>query len=70
VFRQYFIADQDTSATRRKLAAFDPERATESFGISRDGRTIAVAGWEQLFSLMAIDGVPGVAAKQTEKKEN
>jgi serine/threonine protein kinase len=70
VFRQDFIADQDTSSTRRKLAAFDPERATESFGISRDGRTIAVAGWEQLFSLMAIDGVPGVAAKRTEKKEN
>ena len=70
VFRQDFIADQDTSATRRKLAAFDPERATESFGISRDGRTIAVAGWEQLFSLMSIDGVPGVAAKRTDKKEN
>ncbi|HEV7428714.1 MAG TPA: protein kinase [Thermoanaerobaculia bacterium] len=70
VFQQDFIADQDTTATRRKLAAFDPERATESFGISRDGRTIAVAGWEQLFSLMAIDGVPGVTAKHTEKKEN
>jgi serine/threonine protein kinase len=70
VFQQDFAADQDTSATRRKLAAFDPERATESFGISRDGRTIAVAGWEQLFSLMAIDGVPGVTARHTEKKEN
>jgi serine/threonine protein kinase/roadblock/LC7 domain-containing protein len=70
VFRQDFAADRDTSATRRKLAAFDPERATESFGISRDGHTIAVAGWEQLFSLMAIDGVPGVAAKHTDKKEN
>ena len=70
VFQQDFAADQDTSATRRKLAAFDPERATESFGISRDGKTIAVAGWEQLFSLMAIDGVPGVTARHTEKKEN
>jgi serine/threonine protein kinase len=70
VFQQDFIADQDTSTTRRKLAAFDPERATESFGISRDGRTIAVAGWEQLFSLMAIDGVPGITAKHTDKKEN
>ena len=70
VFQQDFVADQDTSASRRKLAAFDPERATESFGISRDGKTIAVAGWEQLFSLMAIDGVPGVTARHTEKKEN
>jgi Tol biopolymer transport system component len=70
VFQQDFDPDRDTSATRRKLAAFDPERATESFGISRDGRTIAVAGWEQLFSLMAIDGVPGVTAKHTDKKEN
>jgi len=70
VFQQDFAADQDTSATRRKLAAFDPERATESFGISRDGRTIAVAGWEQLFSLMSIDGVAGVTARRTEKKEN
>jgi serine/threonine protein kinase len=70
VFQQDFVADRDTSATRRKLAAFDPERATESFGISRDGRTIAVAGWEQLYSLMAIDGVPGVTSRHTEKKEN
>ncbi|HEX9800914.1 MAG TPA: protein kinase [Thermoanaerobaculia bacterium] len=61
LFAQEFSPDRDTSATRRRLAGFDPELATESFGISPDGRHVAIAGWEQLFSLMIADGLEGVA---------
>ncbi len=70
IYAQDFVAGRDTAATRRKLGAFDRERATESFGISKDGRTMTVAGWEQLFSLLSIDGVPGVTAKRPEKKDS
>jgi Tol biopolymer transport system component len=61
VYVQDFTPGQDTTSTRRPLAGFDSEAATESFGISRDGSRIVVAVWEQLFSLMIADGVPGVA---------
>lgn len=66
VFVQDFVPGKDTSATRRPLAGFDPERATESFGIAPDGRTVTVAGWEQLFSLFTIDGVPDVVRTRKE----
>lgn len=64
IFVQDFVPGVDTSATRRPLAGFDRERATESFGIAPDGNTITIAGWEQLFSLFSIEGVPGVAARR------
>jgi eukaryotic-like serine/threonine-protein kinase len=69
VFVQDFIPNTDTSATRRPLGGFDRERATESFGIAPDGTTLTVAGWEQLFSLFSIEGVPGVT-KNIAKKES
>ncbi len=61
VFVQDFVPGQDTTATRRPLAGFDPEASTESFGISPDGSRIVVAAWEQLFSIMTAEGVPGIA---------
>ncbi|HEX2061656.1 MAG TPA: hypothetical protein VHK90_13025, partial [Thermoanaerobaculia bacterium] len=67
VFVQDFVPNTDTSATRRPLGGFDRERATESFGIAPDGMTMTVAGWEQLFSLFSIEGVPEVTKG---KKEN
>jgi eukaryotic-like serine/threonine-protein kinase len=67
VFVQDFIPNQDTTATRRPLGAFDKERATESFGIGPDGK-MTVAGWEQLFSLFSIEGVPGITKAAKEKK--
>lgn len=67
VFVQNFVPNTDTSATRRPLGGFDRERATESFGIAPDGMTMTVAGWEQLFSLFSIEGVPEIAKA---KKEN
>ncbi len=67
VFVQDFVPGQDTTATRRPFGGFDRERATESFGIAPDGKTMTIAGWEQLFSIFSIEGVPGVTRI---KKEN
>jgi len=69
VFVQDFVPGRDTSATRRELGGFDRERATESFGIAPDGKTMTVAGWEQLFSLFSIEGLP-LKKKATLKKES
>ncbi|HET7433624.1 MAG TPA: protein kinase [Thermoanaerobaculia bacterium] len=66
VFVQDFVPNRDTSATRKALGGFDREYAAESFGISPDGKTMTVAGWEQLFSLFSIEGVPGVTTKRKE----
>jgi eukaryotic-like serine/threonine-protein kinase len=65
IFVQDFVPGRDTTATRRELGGFDRERATESFGIAPDG-TITVAGWEQLFSLFSIEGVPGLTRTRKE----
>jgi serine/threonine protein kinase len=62
VFAQDFSPGRDTSATRRPLAGFDPDVAAESFGIAPDGSRIVIAGWVQLFSLMAAEEVPGLLA--------
>jgi eukaryotic-like serine/threonine-protein kinase len=60
IFFQDFDPSKDTSASRRRAAGFTSEVATESFGISPDGREMTVAGWEQVFSLMLAERVPGV----------
>ena len=60
IFFQDFDPEKDTSMTRRPVAGFYPATATESFGISPDGREMALAGWEQVFSLMLAERVPGV----------
>jgi Tol biopolymer transport system component len=68
VFLQDFVPGRDTSATKRAFGGFDRERATESFGISPDGSILTVAGWEQLFSLFSIEGVPGVSRNIAQKE--
>lgn len=60
VFVQDFVPGRDTSATRRELAGFDPEIATESFGLSLDGARIVLSGWVQQFSLLEARGLPGL----------
>jgi Tol biopolymer transport system component len=62
VYVQDFAPGRDTSATRRPLAGFDPDVATESFGLAPDGSRLVLAGWVQLFSLMEADGLPGLLA--------
>jgi Tol biopolymer transport system component len=68
VFVQDFAPGRDTTATLRPFGGFDRERATESFGISPDGSILTVAGWEQLFSLFSIEGVPGVSRTIAQKE--
>ncbi|HEX8617618.1 MAG TPA: protein kinase [Thermoanaerobaculia bacterium] len=67
IFVQDFAPGRDTTSTRRELGGFDRERFTESFGIAPNG-TITVAGWEQLFSLFSIEGVPGVTRTRKENQ--
>ena len=37
-----------------------------SFGIAPDGQHVTIAGWEQLFSLFSIEGVPGLTRSRKE----
>jgi serine/threonine protein kinase len=57
VFVQDFAPGRDTTSSRRALAGFDPQIATESFGVSPDGSRIVLAGWEQLFGVMLVEGL-------------
>jgi hypothetical protein len=59
---QDFVPGRDTRSTRRKLAGFDPEVDAESFGISPDGRHVAIAGRELVSSLVLLENLPGLAA--------
>jgi hypothetical protein len=55
------VPGEDTTHTRRALVGFDRETAAESFGISPDGSRVTLARWEQLFSILVAEGVPGVS---------
>jgi Tol biopolymer transport system component len=61
IYVQDFVAGSDTTATRRRLAAFDAEMRTESFAISPDGRTVVATATDQLRTILRADGLPGVA---------
>jgi len=68
VFVQDFSPEAaDTSATRRKLAGFDPDLPTESFGIAPDGSHITLADLEQQSEILLADGVSGVAPVRRRK---
>jgi eukaryotic-like serine/threonine-protein kinase len=60
VFEQAFTPGKNTASTRRKVGAFDPDMATESFAVSPDGKRLVVAGWDQLWSLMIGEHIPGI----------
>jgi dipeptidyl aminopeptidase/acylaminoacyl peptidase len=60
VFVQEFVPGQDTTATRRPLAAFESGAQIESFGIAADGRRAVVSVEERLDSLLLADGIAGI----------
>lgn len=60
IYVQDFVPGKDTRASRRPLAGFDADWATETFGISPDGSRICLAEWEQTFSIMTADGLAGI----------
>jgi eukaryotic-like serine/threonine-protein kinase len=65
IFEQPFAPDRNTASARRKLAAFDPDVATESLGLSPDGKRLMVASWDQLWSLMVAERIPGVVQSRS-----
>ncbi|MCP4248332.1 MAG: hypothetical protein GY778_14895, partial [bacterium] len=60
VFVQDFRPGEDTTASRRKLAGFSTDYATESFGFSPDGSRLTLSGIEEVRSLMLADRIPNV----------
>lgn len=60
IFVQEFAPGQDTSATRRPLAGFSTDFESESFGISPDGRRIAIGAQVDVLSVMLAENVAGV----------
>ncbi len=56
VFTQAFASSGDTTATRARLAGFDPERPTESFDL--DGERVILAETDQRSDVMAATGLP------------
>jgi Tol biopolymer transport system component len=60
IYVQDFAPGRDASATRRPLAAFDPDTRTEWFAISPDGATIVATANEQLRTILRADGLRGV----------
>ena len=68
LYVQDFDAARDTSATRRKLTVFDPERATETFGISPDGSRLTIGAWEQVYGILIAERVPDVAPPQRSRQ--
>jgi hypothetical protein len=63
IFVQEFIPGKDTFATRRAIAGFDPDKQTETFGISPDGKFITLTELELLSSLVRVENVPGLSMK-------
>ena len=63
IFVQDFIPGKDTFATRRAIAGFDPDKQTETFGISPDGNSITLTEMELLSSLIRVENVPGLSTK-------
>jgi Tol biopolymer transport system component len=60
VFVQDFAPGRDTSSSRRRLAGFDPELDTESFGIAPDGARIVLAQIAWGAALLMVEDVPGL----------
>jgi Tol biopolymer transport system component len=64
IYVQDIEPGRDTNATRRPLCCFDTDAVTESFAISPDGRRITIASWEQMFSLVSAERVPGIRPRR------
>jgi Tol biopolymer transport system component len=63
VFVQDFAEGVDTASTRRRLAGFDRDAVTESFGISPDGSTVVISGAVFSADVLVADGVTSVVKR-------
>ena len=57
IFVQDFDPERDTTATRRKLAGFEVDPRTESFGIAPDGSAVTIGGVEVTSRIRLAEGV-------------
>ncbi len=57
IFVQDFVPGKDTSSTRRALGAISDSTDVESFGISPDGRRIAISTTRQISTLTLAEGL-------------
>jgi hypothetical protein len=60
IYVQDFVPGRDTTASRRRLAGFDSDRETESFGFSRDESRVALSQTEYGAALLLVEGVDGI----------
>ena len=60
VFRQEFVPGSNTTASRRPLAGFDPERPVDSFGVSPDGASLVLSVREAHSNLVEAAPLPAV----------
>ena len=58
LFVQDVVPGQDTAATRRKLAVFEPDVELHSFGLAPDTSFAVVASRQPTSNLLEIDGLP------------
>ena len=58
LFVQDVVPGRDTTATRRKLATFEPDLEFHSFGLAPDMSYAVVAARQPTSNLMEIDGLP------------
>jgi Tol biopolymer transport system component len=58
VYTQDFVPGKDTGASRTRLTGFDLEIATETLGISPDGKHLTISSWDQVDSIMMADRIP------------
>ncbi|MGH9367208.1 MAG: hypothetical protein ACRD3M_06010, partial [Thermoanaerobaculia bacterium] len=67
LYVQPFDPARDTGGSRRKLAGFQADKAIETFGISPDGSLLTIGAWEQVYSIMVADRVPGVEPPRSQR---
>ena len=60
LYEQAFKPGQDTTATRRLLKNSEESLSVESFGISPDGKRVAIAYVEDQYAIMRLEGLAGV----------
>jgi serine/threonine protein kinase len=61
LFAQDFRAGTDTTSTRRRLTAADPDATPETFAISPDGKRAVLAIIDEASGLMMAEGIEGIS---------
>ena len=68
IYVQDVVPGADTSATRRKLATFEPDVELHSFGLAPDMSFAVVAARQATSNLLEIDGLPPEVAPAVPRK--